>query len=85
MTKMLLKPYNMSAYMQYARISAEGWNRLISSPRVAESKDDAPLLIWGSMTETVELDPVSQKPRCTGDNVEKLFAFQIDSSFTSWT
>lgn len=78
MTKMLLKPHNMSSYMQYARISAEGWNRLISSPRVAESKDDAPLLIWGSMTETVELDPVSQKPRCTGDNIEKLFAFQID-------
>lgn len=76
--KMLLKPNQFSTYMRYARITADAWNRIISSPAVIENKDDAPLLIWGSMRDMVEIDPVSQRPRCTGDNVGLLYALQVD-------
>lgn len=75
---LLLKPNQYSKYMRYARISKDGWNRLIANPYIIEDKDAAPLSIWGSMSPTVELDPESRQPRCTGDNVGTLYALQID-------
>ena len=58
-------------------MSTERWNRLISCPLVIADKKDAPLVIWGKPTETVELDDNGYM-RCTGGNIEKLFALQID-------
>ncbi len=78
MTKMLLKPHQYSTYMRYAAITTDGWNRLISNPPVIPNKDEAPLLIWGKMQPMVEIDPVSQKPRCIADNVGIMYCIQAD-------
>lgn len=78
MTKMLLKPNQFSTYMRYATISKDGWDKLISHPLVIPNKDNAPLLIWGRMADTVEIDEQSLKPRCTGNNVGRLDALQVD-------
>ena len=78
MTTMLLKPNKNSTYMKYAKITKDGWDRLISHPLVIPNKDDAPLFIWGRMADTVEIDELSQKPRCTGENVGWLYALQVD-------
>lgn len=64
--------------MHYGNISSEQWNRLISMPRVERNKDDAPLAIWGRMRSKVEFDLDSHMPRCTGDNIENMYALQID-------
>lgn len=74
----LLKPNQYSAWMAYTDVTTDGWNRLIANPRVLPSKDAAPLLIWGRMCDTVEIDPESNRPRCIGDNVDKMYALQID-------
>lgn len=78
MTTLLLKPHQYSRYMKYAKVSATGWQRLISSPAVIPNKDEAPLAIWGRMTETVEIDLESAMPRCTASNVSHIYALQID-------
>lgn len=64
--------------MKYATVSKECWDRLISHPLIIPNKDDAPLLIWGRMADMVEIDPKSQHPRCTGDNIGRLDALQVD-------
>lgn len=64
--------------MQYGRITTEGWNNLIRSPYILDDKAAAPLSIWGRMSPTVELDPNSRQARCTGENVGKLYALQVD-------
>lgn len=78
MTKMLLKPHKNSKYMRYASISTEGWNKLIANPLVIPNKDDAPLIIWGRMQSKVEIDPVSQNPRCIAGNVGIMNCIQAD-------
>ena len=74
----LCKPHQHSTYMRYAKIDTISWNKLIASPMVVEDKAKAPLSIWGRMKDVVEIDPVYRYPRCTGDNVGKLFALQVD-------
>lgn len=74
----LCKPHQHSTYMRYAQIDTASWNKLIASPMVVEDKAKAPLSIWGRMKDVVEIDPVYRYPRCTGDNVGKLFALQVD-------
>lgn len=76
--KTMCKPNQYSTWMAYVDISTDVWNRLITDPRVLPSKDAAPLLIWGRMCDTVEMDPVYMKPRCIGDNVYKMYALQVD-------
>ena len=75
---LLLKPNQNSTWMCYAPITTERWNKLIAQPYVISDKAKAPLSIWGRMSPTVELDPVAKQPRCTAENVGKLFALQID-------
>lgn len=74
----LLKPRQNSTWMRYSTITADGWNKLISSPMVIPDKAEAPLSIWGRMSPTVELDPAYNQPRCIAANVGNLFALQID-------
>lgn len=78
MTKMLLKPHRNSKYMTYSTITKACWDSLMANPLVIPNKDEAPLFIWGRMKDMVEIDPVSQKPRCTGDNIGMLYALQVD-------
>lgn len=75
---LLLKPHQYSTYMQYAKISRDGWNHLIANPYVIADKDAAPLSIWGRMSPTVDVDPAHNQARCTAENVGTLFALQID-------
>lgn len=74
----LLKPNQYSRTMRYVDVTADQWRRRIEAPLVMPAKDDAPLIIWGNMTPTVEVDPETRQPRCIGDNIEKLYALQID-------
>jgi hypothetical protein len=64
--------------MRYTDISREAWDKLIAHPLVRDEKKSAPLLIWGHMADILEIDPTSNLPRCTGDNVGPLFALQVD-------
>lgn len=75
---LLLKPHQYSTYMQYAKISRDGWNQLIQHPYVIADKDAAPLSIWGRMSPTVDVDPAHNQARCTAENVGTLFALQVD-------
>lgn len=74
----LYKPFNGSSYMQPIRVTRDQWNRLIANPMVLNDKKKAPLMIFGSMAEYVELDNESGKPRCTGANIDELYALQVD-------
>lgn len=74
----LFKPFNGSSYMQPVRVTRDQWNRLIANPMVLDDKKKAPLMIFGSMAEYVELDNESGKPRCTGANIDELYALQVD-------
>ena len=64
--------------MRYCSVTTDQWNRLIANPMVLSSKDEAPLAIWGKMSDRVSIDPESMKPRCTNENVSCIFALQVD-------
>lgn len=74
----LLKPHQYSRYMKPIRVTSDQWNRLIATPMIKKNKDKAPLMIFGSMTEQVEIDQDSGLPRCTGANIEELYALPVD-------
>lgn len=74
----LYKPFNESRYMQPIRVTRNQWNRLIANPLVFDDKADAPLMIFGSMTENVEIDVESGNPRCIKDNIEEIYALPVD-------
>lgn len=74
----LLKPRQNSTWMRYSGITAEAWNHLIANPIVLPDKSLAPLSIWGKMADRLDIDPAYNQPRCTAENVGKLFALQID-------
>lgn len=76
--RFLLKPFNESKFMRVANITKSQWNSLISAPLVYEFKDNAPLAIWGRLTDTVEPDEESHQPRCIADNVHSIYALQVD-------
>ena len=74
----LLKPFNGCSYMEQVRVTTEQWNRLIKNPLVIDDKHDAPLMIFGSMADYVEIDKESGQPRCTGANIEEIYALPVD-------
>lgn len=76
--KYLYKPRNGCAYMKPISVSRDQWNRLIANPMVLPDKKMAPLMIFGDMAPYVELDDRSGLPRCTGANVDNLYALQVD-------
>lgn len=74
----LLKPHQYSTWMRYSKITTEAWNWLIANPMIKPDKAGAPLAIWGDMVQNPEIDYEYNQARCTGDNVDKLFALQVD-------
>lgn len=74
----LLKPFNGSSYMQQVRVTNSQWNRLIANPMVLDDKHKAPLMIFGSLADYVEIDKESGQPRCTAANIEEIYALPID-------
>lgn len=76
--KFLYKPINDIRYMVVKSMDANEWNYLISHPYIQDKKDEAPLAIWGKMVDNPELDLESGAPRCTGANVEEIYALPVD-------
>lgn len=74
----LYKPINDVKYMFPRHMTAKEWNRLISHPYIQDQKDEAPLAIWGKMVDNPDIDIESGKPRCTGANVEEIYALPVD-------
>lgn len=74
----LYKPINDVKYMFPRHMDASEWNNLISHPYVQDKKDEAPLAIWGKLVANPELDIETKMPRCTGDNVEEIYALPVD-------
>lgn len=74
----LLKPFNGSSYMQQVRVTNSQWNRLIANPMVLDDKRKAPLMIFGSLADYVEIDKDSGNPRCTAANIEEIYALPVD-------
>lgn len=74
----LLKPGTYSTYMKLLKCTRDSWNNLIANPMVIDDKFKAPLLIWGTLSETVEVDTDYGYPRCIGDNIKNIKALQVD-------
>ena len=74
----LLKPHQNSTWMRYSKMDTATWNWLIQNPLVKPDKAGAPLAIWGDMVQNPEIDYAYNQARCTADNVDKLFALQVD-------
>lgn len=74
---MLLKPKKGVDFMVERIVDASWWSQLIANPLVKNSKDDAPLAIFGKPTDTVELNKEGYM-RCIGDNVEEIYALPVD-------
>lgn len=77
MTHMLIKPKQYSKYMLARSMSSDQWQHRLENPPVM-AKDSAPLAIWGTMTDTVELDNESNQARCIGANIESIYCLQLD-------
>ena len=74
----LEKPRTYSTFMRLVHVNTDEWNRVIRNPIVRSDKMDAPLLIWGGLSDNVEIDTEYGHPRCTGANISYLKALQVD-------
>lgn len=63
--------------MQPVYVSSDAWTELITHPRIIDDKSKAGLIIWGRMTDNVELS-YSGLPRCIKDNLDYITVLQID-------
>ena len=76
--KFLMKPHQYSRTMQAWSMTSEQWTGMFMNPPVIADKSRAPLAIYGTMSLAPELDAESGLPRCTGANVDSLYALQLD-------
>lgn len=76
--KFLLKPNQYSKFMVPVSMFACDWQHMFERPPVIPEKDRAPLAIYGTEIESPEIDPDSGRPRCTGANVDSIYALQLD-------
>lgn len=76
----LVKPHQYAKHMYPAEITASAWLDLLKDPPVFPDKDRAPLAIYGTMSSSPEGVDVGgmMRPRCTGANVDSIFALQLD-------
>ena len=76
----LLKPNQYWKHMVPCSISTDDWLRMLREPPVFSDKSRAPLAIYGTMSSNPEPVDVrgANRPRCTGENVESIFALQLD-------
>lgn len=58
-------------------VSKDAWTKLLTHPLIIEDKTKAPLIIWGQMTDTVQLS-YSGRPRCIKENLDYITVLQID-------
>ena len=76
----LLKNNQFCKHMTPCSIASEDWLRMLLEPPVFSDKTRAPLAIYGTMVSNPE--PVNvrgaNRPRCTGENVESIYALQLD-------
>lgn len=76
----LLKQNQFCKHMVPCSITSEDWIRMLKQPPVFPDKTKAPLAIYGTMAphpEPVEFRGM-MRPRCTGENVESIYALQLD-------
>lgn len=76
----LLKQNQFCKHMVPCSITAEEWLRILREPPVFSDKTKAPLAIYGTMApdpEPVQVHGMN-RPRCTGNNVESIYALQLD-------
>lgn len=76
--KFLLKPHQYSKTMQYVEVTKDWWDTLLANPPVITEKDRCPLAIFGTPVSDPELDPESGLMRCTGANVDSIYALALD-------
>ena len=76
--KFLMKPHQYSKTMQVWTMTPEQWLEMFEHPPVIQEKGRAPLAIYGTMPASPAIEPESGLPRCTAENVESLFALQLD-------
>ena len=76
----LLKPNQFCKHMVPCSITSEEWLRILREPPVFSDKTKAPLAIYGTMAGNPEPVQVRgmNRPRCTGNNVESIYALQLD-------
>lgn len=77
---LLLKQNQFCKHMTPCSITSEDWLRMLREPPVFPDKAKAPLAIYGTMVSNPEPVKVRgiYRPRCTGDNVESIYALQLD-------
>lgn len=63
--------------MQPIYVSPYAWTEVLTHPRIIEDKKLAPLIIYGRMTDNVELS-YSGQPRCTASNLDYITVLQVD-------
>lgn len=76
----LLKQNQFCKHMTPCSITNEDWLRMLREPPVFSDKTRAPLAIYGTMSANPEPVEVwgTNRPRCTGENVESIYALQLD-------
>lgn len=75
---MLVKPHQYAKHMMPAHLNRTQFIQLLQHPTVITDKASAPLAIWGIMTENVQLDEASGMPRNIGNNIDRIYALQLD-------
>lgn len=76
--KFLFKPHQFSKTMRYCEADSNWWDEIIANPPVIKSKDKCPLAIFGTPVPYPEKDPDTNEPRCTGANVDSIYALSLD-------
>lgn len=76
--RFLMKRNQYSKTMKCVEAPYEWWDSILSNPPVIERKDKCPLAIFGTPVSAPELDEGSRNPRCTGPNVDSIYALALD-------
>lgn len=76
--QMLYKPHDFVPFMSTVNVANDDWLRRLQNPPVIEDKSRCDLAIYGTQIRNPELDPESLLPRNTADNMDCLYALQLD-------
>lgn len=77
--KILYKKYKFSKTMITKYIDDKSYINMIQKPLIIDNKDNIPLYIYARMkTLNLNLEPQYQLPKCISDNIDYMFAIQLD-------
>ncbi len=76
--KFLYKPQDYVPFMSTVQTSNDNWIRRLRNPPVIADKSQCDLAIYGTQVASPELDAESGMPRNIADNMDYLFALQLD-------